>query len=411
MNKPALDVDEEGLAPDYLGDVYGDTAVPPPLVRPAKKTKFAPWHHPVKQIVRDYQWGDLTVKLIESREEKSRGTLRYFTLPGADLLDVRFLSKRLESHKSKVEYFGFNQGQPEEKIATADSEAEKGTYFSAESALRQAGKTTGNAVVLPDRLEDIANPSSQAANRLRQQGVFDVINIDACSHLGFVPDGRTQSLFDALGALLAHQLRAEKPWLLFITTRVAPDLLGTPALTLQSAINDNIKLHPNEFGAAVAGCISGSPQTLAGDLNKSWGQTGKDLLKVFTLGMAKYLLQFFHGQPNLQAKVELVSAYAYRVHGDEPDMLSLAFRISPVGLKVHPPTAGAAVVGDKLELQAALSVVDRLSKLWLLDGSLDDENIKSDAVLGTIELLSAADYDLNAWEAWLKTHKIRPMEI
>ncbi|HDZ73073.1 MAG TPA: hypothetical protein ENH55_09900 [Aurantimonas coralicida] len=407
MSNTAANGGDEGLAPDYLGGVYGETP-PPPLVRRAKKTDFAPWHHPVKQIVRDYQWGALTEKLVQSRKEDARGILRYFTLPGADLLDVRYLSKKLEAHNSKIEYFGFNQGQPDED--PADAEAEKGTYFSAESALRQAGKTTGNAVVLPDRLEDIANPNSQAANRLRQQGVFDVINIDACNHLGFSPEGRTQSLFDAMGTLLAHQLRAEKPWLLFVTTRVAPDLLGTPAITLQSAINDNIKLHP-DFGGAVAQCIKGNIQTLAGDLNKSWGQNGESFLKMFVLGVAKYLLQFFHGQPNLQAKVELASAYAYRVYGDEPDMLSLAFRVSPSGLKVHPHTAGTAVVGDNLELGAALAVVERLSKLWLLDGSLDDEQVKSDAVLGTHDLLDAADYDIAAWEAWLKIHKIRPMEI
>jgi hypothetical protein len=409
MTDSAPNSDDEEHAPDYVGNVYSNTATSPPLVRPAKKTKFAPWHHPVKQIVRDYQWGDLTFKLVQSREEETRGTLRYFTLPGADLLDVRYLSKKLEAHNSKIEYFGFNQGQPDADLSAV--EAEKGTYFSAETALRQAGKTTGNAVVLPDRLEDIANPSSQAANRLRQQGVFDVVNIDACSHLGFIPEGRTQSLFDAMGALLAHQLRAEQPWLLFVTTRAAPDLLGAPALTLQSAINDNIKLHPDEFGAAVAACINGGIQTLAGDLNKSWGQPGEAFLKVFVLGVAKYLLQFFHGQPNLQAKVELASAYAYRVHGDEPDMLSLAFRISPAGLKVHPPTAGGAVVGESLELKAALAAVARVSNLWLLDGSLDDEEIKSDAVLGTVDLLSAADYDIEAWEAWLRTHKIRPMLI
>lgn len=408
MTSSVPTVEDEGSEPDYLGDVYGDTATPPPLVRSVKKTNFAPWHHPMKQIVRDYQWGDLTEKLVRSRDEGARGTLRYFTLPGADLLDVRFLSKKLEVHDSKIEFFGFNQSQPGGDPAV--SEADKGSYFSVESALRQAGKTTGNAIVIPDRLEDIANPKSQAANLLRQQSVFDVINIDACDHLGFIPEGRTQSLFDAMNALLAHQLRADKPWLLFVTTRAAPNLLGTPAVALQSAINDNIKLHP-DFGIAVAENINGSKNTLAGDLTKSWSQPGTEFLKVFVLGVAKYLLHFFHGQPSLPAKVELASAFAYRVFGDDPDMLSLAFRISPSGLQVYPATATAVVSGGNLELKAALAVVGRLSKLWVLDDSLEDEKIKSDAVLGTVELLDAADYDIPSWEIWLKSHTIRPMEL
>lgn len=393
---------------DPVAIVYGDAPQGDTLVRPARRADFAPWHHPVKQIVRDYQWGDLTKRLVKSRSEKDRETLRYFTLPGADLLDVRFLSKSLEVFQSKIEYFGFNSSYPDDAAATGD---EIGAYFSAESALRQAGRTTDNAVVLPDRLEDIAEPGSQAANRLRQQPVFDVVNLDACDHLGFIPKGRKKCLFDALEAMLAHQLKAEKPWLLFITTRADPSLLGSPTFKLQAAISDNLKQHPETFGEALASCIDGSMQTLAGDVSRIWGEQSEAFLKIFVLGLAKHLLQFFHGQANLPATVELASAYAYRVHCDTPDMLSLAFRVTPSGLQVHPPTADIITAGSALELNEALAAVDRVSKLWMLDGGLEDETVRSDAVLGTIDLLETSNYDITAWKAWLAAHKVRPITL
>ena len=61
----------------------------PPIVSLVpKKDAFLPWHHPVKQVVRHHQWAELTKRLIAARPA-ARPTLRYFTLPGADLLDVR----------------------------------------------------------------------------------------------------------------------------------------------------------------------------------------------------------------------------------------------------------------------------------------------------------------------------------
>src|SRR4051812_7240898 len=85
-NADAPDADER----DYVGSVFaaevsGESAV---AAATTLRTTFAPWHHPVKQFVREYQWADLVRKLVdEHRTEDQRDTLKYFTLPGADLLD------------------------------------------------------------------------------------------------------------------------------------------------------------------------------------------------------------------------------------------------------------------------------------------------------------------------------------
>lgn len=411
---PVDDEQQNAPAEDFTAQVYGSAPIAAPVLpQRVKKTNFAPWHHPVKQIVRDYQWGDQAKRLVKDhRAADARGVIRYFTLPGADLLDVRSLSKALEDFGSKIEYFGFNIGY-KSTDNEEDIDLEKAGYFSSESALRQAGRTTDSAVVLPDRLEDIAEPTSQAANRLRQQAVFDIINLDACDHLGYKPKGRAHSLFDALEALLAHQLKAEKPWLLFITTRARADQLGEAGMKLQSAITENLKQHPEEFGAALAATICGSKLTIGTDLAKTWSSSGEMFLRLFVTSIGKHILQFYHGQPNFLNDVELVSAFCYRVHDSDPDMLSIGFRISPNGIKVHPATAGSVAIGKAVELKSAVSLAEKAAKIWEIDGEtgIGDDAVRYDAVSGTIDLLDATDYDIGAWENWLQNHNIRPMTV
>lgn len=396
---------------DYVDTVFGGTNPPQTVVStPANRTNFAPWHHPVKQIVRDYQWADLVRKLLsEQREGERRKSLRYFTLPGADLLDVRVLADAVADMGTRIEYFGFDSGYADQNASNVDM---TGTYLLAESALRQAGSISDRAEILRDKLEDIAQPGTHAAERLRQRGVFDVINIDACDHLGYKPTGRTVSIFEAIEKLLAHQLRAEEPWLLFITTRANVALLGVPATKLQYAIMRNIDAHQEGFSVPLAECIEADIGTIAADMAGCWTVQNLNFLKLFCVGLSKYLLHFYHAQQNLPTKVELASAFAYKVSGDEPDMLSLAFRITPKGLNVLAPSAGGATPLPTVELAHALGMIAKAKKLWDLDQAIaEDQTVRTDAVVGTEKLLSAANYDIPKWREWLRDLPIRPMVL
>lgn len=405
----SFDIDDDDIA----SRVYGEGDVGPALTTLTKKRGFAPWHHPVKQIVRDYQWGMAAERLLaKGRAAEQRGVLRYFTLPGADLLDVRQLAKSIKRFGSRIEYFGFNSGWKPDAEADA-AENSSGAYLSAESALRQAGTITDTSVVWPDRLEDIARLKSTAADRLQQQGAFDIVNIDACDHLGYASEGREHTLFDAVETLLAHQLRAGKTWLLFITTRVDPKLLGAPAEKLRAAITENLKLHPNEFGDALADCVGVEKSTLISELNDVWASHDERLLKLFVLALGKHLLQFYCAQPNFSNQVELVSAFAYRVHGDLPDMLSIAFRVTPKGIRIHPAAAAPVVTVEQVELAAAQAIAAKAKEMWDIDGAtgIQDKTVAVDAISGTRSLLDEANYDLDAWKDWLRTHQHRPMEV
>jgi hypothetical protein len=400
--------ERDELPEDAIAEVYGSALGEDSGLSTLgeRNRDFKPWHHPVKQIVRDQQWAALTVKLLE-RKPALPGVLRYFTLPGADMLDVQVLADVCSPRGVKIDYFGFDSGADEwsGEISITGTQAS-----TTESALRQAGRITDGALIMPDRLEDIARDDSQAAELLRRQAPFDVINIDACDHLAYSPRGRERSTFDALRTLLSHQMDARSPWLLFITTRAAPELLGNPGLQMQLAISANLQIARESFGQALAAAIDAEAHLLGSALNDCWIKHDMKFLKLYSIGLGKFLLQFFHGQPNHPAKVELASAYAYRVHADMPDMLALAFRITPDQRRVYDPIAGGAAVIPNLEPERAVQVASRASKLVDIDEALEMEaDVRLDAVAKTIALLKAANYDVDAWTHWLATHERRPM--
>lgn len=255
-----------------------------------RKTDFKPWHHPVKQIVRERQWAALAKKLIQDRSE-TQTKLRYFTLPGPDLLDVRVLAEACHSLNVKIEYFGFDVGADATRHDAPGSYGVP-TWINAESALRQSGQITDDALILPDRLEDLAMEDSQASSMLRQKQTFDVVNIDACDHLAYLPKGRSHNTFDALNSILKHQMRSTSAWLLFITTRVDPELLGSPGICFQTAINQNLSL-TGEFSQKLADCIGANVGRIASELVKTWSTHSMNFLKLYTVGLGKYLLQFY----------------------------------------------------------------------------------------------------------------------
>lgn len=393
------DASQEDLEAVYGEELGGDFEAIP---TGGKRRSFAPWHHPVKQIVRDTQWAGLTRRHIRDGHVQG-GILRYFTLPGADLLDVRVLAEVCEPERVQIEYFGFDSGM--------DPENPPGPRVETESALRQAGRITDSAIILPDRLEDIAVERSQAAQQLGNRLPFHVVNIDACDHLAYQPPGRPRSTFDALTALLRHQMLARGAWLLFVTTRAEPHLLGNAGLAMQRAVNENLAVPDSGFGGALAAAIQADDHLLAAAVAQAWTTHDDRFLRLYSVALAKYLLQFFHSQPNLPANVELASAAAYRVYGEAPDMLSLAFRIIPDGPRAFQASAqGMTAIGD-LEPERAERICERAHSLRDLDDELSAQGSQSAAVARTVELLKGANYDMPAYLEWLAGLARRPLQL
>jgi len=386
---------------DIVLDVYGIDQAPATALT-AEKAEFLPWHHPIKQIVRKQQWQAQTERLLTLHRAGDLSPLRYFTLPGPDLLDVRVIAEVCQPRGISVQYFGFDDssgGGPHD------------AWLGVEAELRQAGQTTGMVRILPDRLEDIAKSGSHAESQLAAEEPFDIVNLDICGNLGFKAAGVGTCALDALRRLVFHQLRATKPWLLFVTTRVHNEALNEPADYLKSALKGNLEM-PNStgFAEALADSIGCQTTELASRIGNAWQDNGIELIRIFSISLGKYLMQFLHGQANFQAKLELASAYAYKVGNDGPDMAALAFRIFPQKMVQLPVSTGGAIQIPQLEVALAEKMVRRFKKIADLDDAFENEDVvRCVAISETLVLLRKSKYNIEKWVSWLESHPIRPI--
>jgi hypothetical protein len=396
---------------DDAADVYGgdSSSFAEPTFRDMSARPFLPWHYPVKQLVRDLQWGHLTRRLLR-RRPAGAGILNYLTLPGADMLDVRVLSRHCHDLGTKVRYFGFDSSAPKRRAASAhqiteDRSRVEAGWFASEAMLRQSGRITDDSVMVRGRLEDIVPLGSVARSHLTSRGPFDVVNIDACDHLAYRPPQREHSTFDALRTILEHQLLATQPWLLFVTTRVDPDLLDGFGEAFKSAIETNLVQFGATFAQELATTLQLDVDDLPGSLDAIWGQPGHEFLKLYTVGFGKHLLRLLQGQPNHPTKVELASCATYRVHGESPDMLSLAFRFIPMGPVLLETGQSGSVKVSPIEPALAQQVARQARKLLDLDEILrTDQTQRENATTSTASLLAECGYDVTSWELWCREH-------
>lgn len=382
--------ESQGQAEDDLTAVYGvegeSTSLEEAGTNGRRKDKFAPWHHPVKQFIRREQWVAQVHRLLGA--EGSR-RLTYLTLPGEDMLDVRMIGELLKSQNCQLECLGFN--------STGASNDDAGTQLNIQSALRQEGLITNNSITLIDRIEEIARRSSQADNVLKQWGTFDVINLDLCGH--FSAEGNP-SAFDALNRIVEHQRSASKPWLLMLTTRVHPGHLTATHEHFNSAIQRNLDLDAS-FNDSLSAALGVAAADLRDVLPGIWNEADDKLLKLYAIGLGKYLLHLFHRQVQDPAQVELASCLGYRVHAGHPDMLSVAFRIVPQQKRLMPADATEIAI-PPIEVVHANQIARKAGRLGDVDAILHLDAEKLEAFTQESEgLLKLSNYDTSRFRQWL----------
>ena len=369
------------------------------LATVGKRDDFKAWHHPVKQFVREEQWRKQLDRLLGEKGLFEDGRpIHYLSLPGEDMFDVRVLGELARDKGRKIRLLGFN--------SDAYAPGETGGQLNSESVLRQEGIITNDSLTLGDRLQDIAVERSHVFKKMEGWGRFDVINLDFCNHIGAKVEGI--GFFDVLYKLVSHQRSSSSPWLLMLTTRVHPDHVEVARESFSGPIDSNIKLS-DEFCQNLAGILN--IEVCSGEgLSQCWGASGESLVKLFSVGLGKFILHLLHNQVQDPASVELASCFSYRVEGDHLDMLSVVFRITP-GDKVLIPVDNRVVNIPALEIASALQIVRKSGNICDVDSSIKDPGLLNELVEATEKLLSIANYDVDKYKDWLRTRSVRACAV
>lgn len=393
MNK----VDPNGHGMDYLDDsmrenVYGEEGPAEDLVASRKRADFKPWHHPAKQFVREKQW----LKQVERLGPLEGKIIGYLSLPGEDMFDVRVIGEAVKRRGGQIKLLGFNS-----RVGVSE---DAGSQMNSESVLRQEGIITDDSLTLPDRLQDITATRSHVYERMASYGKFDVVNLDLCDHLGAHADGA--SIFDVIEKIAFHQRGFTTPWLFMLTTRVHPDFIGLAQEKFSAPIRKNI-----ELGAAFSEHLAeliGIDCCVAEEVEEYWGLTGDPLLKIFAVGLGKYLLHLLHNQVQDPAAVELSSCCGYRIEAQHLDMLSVVFRVTPRAKVMIPAAQVDAIEIPAIELSSAIQIVRKAGGTIDVDAALQNPETLRVLVEGTEKLLHGGNYDVSKYREWLGAHNVRP---
>ncbi len=374
--------DESDLAEDVsTADIYE-------TVKPAKR-EFSPWHLPRKQFVRDKQWSEQILRLLDSSQRNSE-IFRYLGLPGSDLLDLRYFhDKILQPKNLRLKFLGFIREMSDSQLITSMDEISKFSQFEPGSDL------------LPDDFKIVANDRSVAWARTVSLGPYDVINLDLCNSFALEqPNVFDTTNYEAVLKILTLQARKQEPWLFLLTTRVGERHSHSDVITsLKNEYRSNLENCPDFKQFSQANFSISNEVELEAQLATSTGH-----LLIFIVGISKWLLRNA-AQQRPQTKVELKSVIGYKVFSGAEceDLVSIALKFEPM-LNAPADPIGLSMTAANLidECQLAVPILNRVLRRIDADKVLADNATVNQAMIqATIELLNQARYDTSGYEAWV----------
>lgn len=373
-----------------------------PTIEEPPQRPFKPWHRPRKQWVRRYQWHDPLLQMLsETHFPDDARTVRYLSLPGEDLLDVRVLREACEQAGLDLRFTGLN--------SVRRGSADDVQLNISESEVRGLARIHSGSMILRERFESIANQRSLAYDEVRRGGPFHAVNIDLCDHIALrAPDPGRATVIDALAEVIQLQLtNAIHPWLLFVTTRVAPDRIDARNLAaLIEAISDNLEAS-DEFGRKTGKLLRAEGDKLRAVLADPGSLDPRTFMNLFALGFGKWLLRFV-GAAHPERTLKMLPGCFYAVRPDHPDMLSLGFRCDVAQIPARDRyrlVGGGAEIAVQNEVDHGLRLLEATSGLFDLDEMLGREpQLLESLTVETADLLRSAHYDVDGaagYRGWL----------
>lgn len=398
-----------------------DDIVPDEPQHASLERNFAPWHKVRKEFVRREQWNKFVVRYAarylcqELQESVSNDEwsadeeveipdsitidrpLKCLVIPGDDLLDIRSLHRDTESIQCFIRYLGFNYRQGSEQPDTR--------VHIAHNDVTSSSRVSNDSIVLPDLFQLVAKQNSQAYRYVKDLGPFHVVNLDLCDSLFPNQEGDMQSCFRGLHAIAAYQMKEmAKPWLLFLTTEVAPNEVNSEQFDkLCKPTKSNLK--HDAFQKALSNIVpveslSRNDQVDVAQLDE------KQLVDLFGVAIGKTLLSFCSSAGSTW-KLEMRGSHIYSINEEKNvSMLSLAFQFTPIR---QPPLDATGL--STLELQSpkpfdeaelGTKLVASVQKITDIDVILkEDVELHKSLLSSSADLLEMAGFNRNAYVQWV----------
>jgi hypothetical protein len=190
--------------------------------------------------------------------------------------------------------------------------------------------------------------------------------------------------------------------LLFLTTRVNSNYIDAHHLqAFIDVIADNVS-RSELFASGMRDIFRTQGNEILSLLKSSANMTPEDFRSFFCIGFGKWLLTYLTGA-NPQTKVEMLPGYYYSIHAGQPDMLSLAYRCSPV---LRSPTdrfglvnsSGDGSTGELDEVRMALDILQETERMSDVDQLLArTPSLLEKMIEESAHYLEQASYDVSEY--------------
>lgn len=400
-----FDNPDESFDEFALAENVDDISVPEPL-------RFAPWHKPRKQYVRKHQWihhaNSIISKLKEDGWLEESVPLKYLTLPGPDLLDVKLMADVCSDHDIDLHYTGFCYVQETEAVRLRRNSQQFG--------LDRGDQIREGSGVHISRLEEISTNNSEARTLMERGGPYSIINIDACEPIASDDKNQTGRLVDAIKTIVQYQMDVNRqPWMLYLTTPVQTDSVSAEALlALHDQVHRNVRSDA-DFAAELMQQFSDGEE-VEQYLERVSKADGLEFVQTITLGISKWLV---HLAEQANFKVKKLPAVCYSMFRREPflpNMISTCYLFLPCPIQLFDQTGltqnvtleqGTPPISDHIRaLRKSIGIENLDDKL------VNDAELKQQMINETKSLLSAVGYDVDndrsGYDSWLSNE---PIEI
>lgn len=368
---------------------------------------FMPWHKPRKQYVRLNQWlhhaKDRIQKLKDSGYFVGGVPLKYFTLPGPDLLDVKLMIELCREMGVQLHYTGFcfDKFEQEDRLRQNISQF-RNNYRDV---------VTPGSNVYNVSFQDLVNAQSSAKLELTKGGPYQIVNVDACTPIMGGEVGSTSKLIDGLKELFQYQINyCAEDWILLITSPVQQENITNEFLEkVLSEITKNCEQFP-EFKLAVEGKVT-SKKSLEEYYEEVRKTHSTDFLQLATLGISKWLV---HLGESGNSRVKKLNGFCYSTFQKAPlvpNMVSVCFLIEKLGVNLKD---GSGLTKDKETTQSLPNLSDHMRALMKsysmvnVDDYLKEHDEEYEVLIDeSITLLSSAGYKVGEngvdYRQWLET--------